>query len=321
MQNNQYGKNQNGISRSRQGRDDQQWSDYSSRGEFSDNDRPRWESRDQDDERGYQRGWRGSDQGQDDRPSGSNTIGGSWGGGLGNQGSYGNYGNQSSMGQGGYGQSGYGQGGYGQSGQFGYGQNGLGQGGYGMGNQSNLGSGYGNQGGYGVGSYGNQGGYGGSSFGGNQSYGQGNSGGSSMGQGYGSSFGQGGLGGSMRGQQQRGRGPKGYKRSDDRIKEDLSERIEDQGIDASEVEVQVSNGEVILSGTVHERQVRFQLEHLADQISGVKDVTNNIRVTRETGSSYGSSGNGGLGSDMSSKSDLSDDKPKKTYGSSSSQTK
>jgi osmotically-inducible protein OsmY len=48
-----------------------------------------------------------------------------------------------------------------------------------------------------------------------------------------------------------GKGPKGYKRSDDRIREEVCECISQQGhVDASEVEVRVQGGEVTLTGTV-----------------------------------------------------------------------
>ncbi|MBL9037871.1 MAG: BON domain-containing protein [Archangium sp.] len=78
----------------------------------------------------------------------------------------------------------------------------------------------------------------------------------------------------------KGTGPKGYKRSDERLKEDISERIMGMGIDASDVEVSVSNGEVTLSGTVSDRSLRYQLENLTDGISGVTDIVNDIRVKR-----------------------------------------
>jgi osmotically-inducible protein OsmY len=67
-----------------------------------------------------------------------------------------------------------------------------------------------------------------------------------------------------------GRGPKGYQRSDERIKEDLSERLMQQGqVDASEIDVQVEGGEVTLMGTVHNRQAKRMAEDVAESISGV----------------------------------------------------
>jgi len=52
------------------------------------------------------------------------------------------------------------------------------------------------------------------------------------------------------------RGPKGYKRSDDRIREDVNDRLSMQDeLDPSEIEVSVSNGEVTLTGKVETRKI------------------------------------------------------------------
>jgi osmotically-inducible protein OsmY len=78
-----------------------------------------------------------------------------------------------------------------------------------------------------------------------------------------------------------GRGPKGYRRSDDRIREDVCDRLTDDGrIDASEIEVSVANGEVTLSGTVHSRGEKHDAEDMVANISGIRDVHNNLRVNR-----------------------------------------
>ncbi|WP_204985738.1 BON domain-containing protein [Microvirga pakistanensis] len=77
----------------------------------------------------------------------------------------------------------------------------------------------------------------------------------------------------------RGRGPKGYTRSDERIHEDVCERLtEDRFIDASNVEVTVKDGEVTLSGTVASRGLKRRAEDLAELASGVRHVQNNLRV-------------------------------------------
>jgi osmotically-inducible protein OsmY len=81
---------------------------------------------------------------------------------------------------------------------------------------------------------------------------------------------------------ERGRGPKGYKRSDERIREDVCDRLSSQyDVDASEVEVTVSNGEVTLTGTVSDRDQKFRVEHVADGVGGVSEVHNQLRVRRE----------------------------------------
>jgi hypothetical protein len=76
-----------------------------------------------------------------------------------------------------------------------------------------------------------------------------------------------------------GRGPKGWQRSDDRIRDDINERLtRHPDVDATEIDVQVSNGQVTLSGTVDERHARRLAEDIAEGVSGVKEVQNHIRV-------------------------------------------
>jgi osmotically-inducible protein OsmY len=76
-----------------------------------------------------------------------------------------------------------------------------------------------------------------------------------------------------------GRGPKGYIRSDERIREDVSDRLTDDWlVDASDIDVTVHNGEVTLSGTVDSRQAKRRAEDCAERASGVRDVLNNLRV-------------------------------------------
>ncbi|KYG08760.1 hypothetical protein BE21_21795 [Sorangium cellulosum] len=78
-----------------------------------------------------------------------------------------------------------------------------------------------------------------------------------------------------------GRGPKGYKRSDARIQEDICEMLSDRGdIDVSDVTVRVENNEVTLEGTVPERHHKRIIEHLAEGVRGVEDVHNRLRVQR-----------------------------------------
>lgn len=77
----------------------------------------------------------------------------------------------------------------------------------------------------------------------------------------------------------RGRGPKGYRRSDARITEDVNDRLsDDYYLDASEVSVAVSEGEVTLSGTVNNRWDKRRAEDLAESVSGVNNVENRLRV-------------------------------------------
>jgi hypothetical protein len=79
----------------------------------------------------------------------------------------------------------------------------------------------------------------------------------------------------------RGRGPRGYRRSDERILEDICDRLtEDPLIDATDIEVTVKNSEATLDGTVTDRLSRRRAEDIADCVSGVVVVVNNLRIER-----------------------------------------
>jgi osmotically-inducible protein OsmY len=83
----------------------------------------------------------------------------------------------------------------------------------------------------------------------------------------------------LRAGEHRGRGPKGYTRSDERIREDVNDRFTDHPLlNASDIEVSVSNGEVTLSGKVHRREDKRRAEDSAERVSGVKHVQNNLRM-------------------------------------------
>src|SRR5262245_7060513 len=76
-----------------------------------------------------------------------------------------------------------------------------------------------------------------------------------------------------------GRGPRGYKRSDERIREDVNDRLtDDYFLDASEIEVSVNDRVVTLTGMVNSREDKRRAEDIASSVSGVTDVTNHLRV-------------------------------------------
>ncbi|WP_322085336.1 BON domain-containing protein [Burkholderia sp. BCC1999] len=78
------------------------------------------------------------------------------------------------------------------------------------------------------------------------------------------------------------RGPKGYTRSDERIREDVCERLAHAlDIDVSDVAVQVQDGCVVLDGTVPARWMKHDIEDLADSCMCVRDVENRVRVHRD----------------------------------------
>ncbi|KIG13904.1 hypothetical protein DB30_07457 [Enhygromyxa salina] len=88
----------------------------------------------------------------------------------------------------------------------------------------------------------------------------------------------------------RGKGPKGYKRSDDTICDEVCQRLEEGEVDPSEVTVKVEDGNVTLTGTTETRWDKRTIEDIAFSVRGVKDVHNQIRV--ESGQSMQQSGGG-----------------------------
>jgi osmotically-inducible protein OsmY len=78
-----------------------------------------------------------------------------------------------------------------------------------------------------------------------------------------------------------GRGPRGYTRGDERIREDVWDRLtEEPRIDASDIEVQVSSGEVTLAGSVRTREEKRLTEDVIERLVGVREVNNNLKVRR-----------------------------------------
>jgi hypothetical protein len=77
----------------------------------------------------------------------------------------------------------------------------------------------------------------------------------------------------------RGIGPKDYRRSDESILEDVSERLKDApDVDASSIECNVQNGEVRLGGAARDRDMKYRAEEIAAGVRGVTHVQNDLRV-------------------------------------------
>jgi len=76
-----------------------------------------------------------------------------------------------------------------------------------------------------------------------------------------------------------GRGPKGYRRSSERICDEISDRLMTHpDIDASDIEVRVGDGIVTLTGTVEDRHEKRLAEYIAEDALGVDDVDNQLKV-------------------------------------------
>lgn len=83
-----------------------------------------------------------------------------------------------------------------------------------------------------------------------------------------------------------GCGPRGYRRSDTRIAEDINEALTwHPDIDASEVEVAVAAGTVTLTGLVYDGHTRRLVVEVATQIAGVCELDDQLSVARGRASS------------------------------------
>lgn len=77
-----------------------------------------------------------------------------------------------------------------------------------------------------------------------------------------------------------GKGPRGYKRSDDRIYEEVCEALQDDPtLDASEIGVKVEEGIVTLEGKAHGRMEKRMAEMITIDVPGVLDVRNEIVIS------------------------------------------
>lgn len=90
-------------------------------------------------------------------------------------------------------------------------------------------------------------------------------------------------------------GPKGYRRPDERIREDICERLAmNPYVDVGDVTVDVAAGMVTLGGTVRQRREKYVIEEIADAVFGVLEVENHLRVPRSPGAGWAAgSGTGG----------------------------
>jgi hypothetical protein len=77
----------------------------------------------------------------------------------------------------------------------------------------------------------------------------------------------------------RGKGPRTYHRSDTRIQEDINDRLcEDSFIDATDIEVHVNHGEIVLTGLVEDMTSKWRAEHIVTGVAGVKALENHLRT-------------------------------------------
>jgi HSP20 family molecular chaperone IbpA len=74
--------------------------------------------------------------------------------------------------------------------------------------------------------------------------------------------------------------PPRYRRPDERILDDVWHRISLAAVDPQDVEVEVNGGVVTLSGRVSTRYEKRVLEDIADNVFGVQEVHNHLRLAR-----------------------------------------
>ena len=125
----------------------------------------------------------------------------------------------------------------------------------------------------------------------------------------------------------RGIGPRGYRRDDARVHEDVCDVLTDSDtVDAGNITVSVQDGVVKLAGTVPHRMMKRMAEDLAEGCSGVRDVENALRVgppphmggaTSGTASSTGTAGSASAGASGTYGADPSPAGGTRTTGSSS----
>ena len=76
-----------------------------------------------------------------------------------------------------------------------------------------------------------------------------------------------------------GKGPKGYRRKDAHIHEDVCEALtREPYVDAREIEVEVKEGILTLRGNVPDRPTKRRAQACVEDISGVEDVVNELKI-------------------------------------------
>jgi hypothetical protein len=81
-----------------------------------------------------------------------------------------------------------------------------------------------------------------------------------------------------------GVGPKSYQRSDDRIREDVCDRLTaDAWVDPSDVAIRVKDGDVTLEGTVDGHETKRRVEDLVEEVAGVRQVHDFLQVRSSRG--------------------------------------
>jgi hypothetical protein len=79
-----------------------------------------------------------------------------------------------------------------------------------------------------------------------------------------------------------GVGPKGYRRSSERLKEEAFSLLQrNRDLDASEIEVEVKDEIIILKGNVKSRSDKRLAERIVEEIHGIEDVYNFLTINKK----------------------------------------
>lgn len=76
-------------------------------------------------------------------------------------------------------------------------------------------------------------------------------------------------------------------RDDDELRDEVVARLAQAGYDADAIEVEVSGGEVTLTGTVDSRREKRRAEQVAESAGGVRDIHNRLRLVQAGGRQTG----------------------------------
>lgn len=79
-----------------------------------------------------------------------------------------------------------------------------------------------------------------------------------------------------------GKGPKGWSSSESILAQANQALYLHPSLDASDLEIRMEGDILVLTGTVMNRQQKKSAERIVENLSGVKDVRNELRIRRDT---------------------------------------
>lgn len=78
-----------------------------------------------------------------------------------------------------------------------------------------------------------------------------------------------------------GRGPKGWRRSPERMREDACEALYHSAlVDASDIDIIIKDKILYLRGTVDSRETKREAERCVEDLPGIEDIQNELRIRK-----------------------------------------